>query len=354
MAAASGSSRRKEQRRRATENVMRSLKLAGVIAAALMAGVAHGAEPVKIRTSWVVAVANWPSLLFEKPGLARHLGKSYVVEAIRFNGTPPMITAMANNELEIGNLAYSSLALAIENAGMDDLRVIADDFQDGVPGYHTNEYMVLNDGPIRKVEDLKGKVIATNAGGSAVDIAMRAMLRRHGLEDRRDYTAVEAPFPTMRAMLAEKKVDLIPGVIPFSFDPQLRSIARPLFTQVEAIGRTQMIVWAVRAGFLEKNRAAMVDFMEDSVRAARWFLDPDNHDEAVQIAARITRQPPERFNAWLFTKRDYYREPAMRPDLAALQANVDLQRELGFLKGAIDIRKHADLSIVEEAAFRLK
>jgi sulfonate transport system substrate-binding protein len=333
---------------------MRSLKLAGVLVAVLMAGFVHAAEPVKIRTSWVVAVANWPSILFEKPGLARHLGQSYVVEAVRFNGTPPMITAMANNELEIGNLAYSSLALAIDNAGMDDLRVIADDFQDGVPGYHSNEYMVLNESPIRKVEDLKGKVFASNAAGSAVDIAMRAMLRQHGLEDRRDYTVVEAPFPTMRAMLAEKKVDLIPGVIPFSFDPQLRSVARTLFTQLEAIGRTQMIVWAVRAGFLAKNRAAMVDFMEDSVRAARWFLDPNNHDEAVQIAARITRQPAERFNAWLFTKRDYYRDPALRPDLAALQANVDLQRELGFLKGAVDIKKHADLSIVEEAASRLK
>ena len=71
--------------------------------------------------------------------------------------------------------------------------------------------MVLNDGPIKKVEDLKGKVIATNAVGSAVDVAMRAMLRKYGLEDKRDYTVVEAPFPTMRAMLAEKKVDLVPG-----------------------------------------------------------------------------------------------------------------------------------------------
>ena len=47
------------------------------------------------------------------------------------------------------------------------------------------------DSGINKVEDLKGKVIGTNGGGSAVDVAMRAMLQKHGLEDKRDYTMLE-------------------------------------------------------------------------------------------------------------------------------------------------------------------
>ena len=141
--------------------------------------------------SWVAPVANWASIVLEKKDLAQHMGKSYTVEAVRYQGTPPMITAIANNELEVSNLAYSSLAIAIENAGLDDIRVIADEFQDGVPGYYTQEYFVRKDSGINKVEDLKGKVIGTNAGGSAVDVAMRAMLRKHGLEDKRDYTMLE-------------------------------------------------------------------------------------------------------------------------------------------------------------------
>jgi len=73
--------------------------------------------------------------------------------------------------------------------------VICDEIQDGVPGHGSNEFMVRNDGPIKTVVDLKGNVLATNAMGSAVDIAMRAMLRRSGLEANRDYTVVEARFP---------------------------------------------------------------------------------------------------------------------------------------------------------------
>jgi len=322
--------------------------------ALLAASTTNAADPLKIRVSWIVAPSDWASVLLEKSDLLTHNGKSYVVEPMRFNGTPALITAMAANELEIGNHSYSSLGIAIQNAGMSDLRVIADQFQDGVPGFFSTRYFVLKDSPIQKIEDLKGKIVATNAAGSAVDIAMRAMLRKHGLEDKRDYTVLEAPLPTMKAILLEKKADLISSVAPFAYDPELNRLARPLFMQRDAVGTTQMIVWAARRGFLEQNRAAMVDFMEDSVRVVRWYLDPKNHDEAVQIAAKLTKQRPELFADWLFTNKEYSRSPDMLPNMDALQSNIDVQRDLGFLKGPIDVQKYTDLSIVREAAQRLK
>ena len=325
--------------------------LAGLCVIAF-AGAAQ-AEPLKIRGSWVAPVSNWGSIWLEKKDLATHFGQSYVFESSRYAGTPPMITAMANNELEIGDLAYSTLPIAIENAGMDDIRVVADEFQDGFPGYRVDDYQVLADGPIQKVEDLKGKVIATNAMGSGVDVALRAMLHKHGLEPNRDYTVVEAPFPGMRAMLAEKKVDLIPTVLPFALDPELKKIARPLFNLTDAIGVSQFAMWAMRKPFIDKNHAAIVDFMEDTMRIERWYLDRKNHDAVAAIASRITKQPPERFG-WLFTKADYYRAPDMRPDLVALQKNVDMTKDLGFVKKSFDVKSHSDLSLVEEAAKRQK
>jgi NitT/TauT family transport system substrate-binding protein len=333
--------------------VFRTL-LAGLAATFVLGATAAIAQqPVKIRVSWVAPVSNWASIWLEKKDLAKHLGKSYVMEPVRFAGTPPMVTALANNELEVANLAYSTLAIAIQNAGLDDLRVIAHEFRDGAPGRYTHEYLVLADGPIKSEHDLKGKVVASNAAGSAVDVAMRAMLKKKGLEDKRDFTVLETPFPTMRAMLAEKKVDLIPGVLPFSLDPELRKISRPLFKQSEAIGETEMIIWAVRKGFLDKNRAAMVDLLEDTLRIVRWYIDPANQKAAAEIAARVTKQPPERFS-WLFTEKDYYRDPNMLPNLDALQKNLDMTTELGFVKAKVDLAKYVDLSLVKEASGRIK
>jgi sulfonate transport system substrate-binding protein len=314
---------------------------------------AANAEPIKIRNSWVAPVTNWASILLEKKDLAKHLGQSYVMEPVRFGGTPPMITALANNELEISNLAYSTLGIAIENAGLSDLRIVADEFQDGVAGFYSQEYMVLKDSPIQKVEDLKGKVVATNAAGSAVDVAMKAMLHKHGLDPNRDYTVIEAPFPAMKAMLAEHKVDIIPAVVPFSYDPELRNMARDLFVQKDAIGITDMIVWTARKPFIDKNRAALVDFFEDTLIITRWYLDPKNHAETMEIAGRVTKRPPQAFD-WLFTNKDCYHDPDMLPNLAALQKNVDLTQELGFVKGKVDVKAYADLSMVQEAAKRLK
>jgi len=310
------------------------------------------AEPVKIRLAYVVPVANWAPILEAKKDLAKHWGKSYVMEAVRFAGTPPMITALANNELEIANIAYSSFGLAIQNAGLDDLRIIADEFQDGAPGRYSNQFFVRKDSGINKVEDLKGKVVATNSIGSGIDIAMRAMLKKHGLVDKRDYTVIEAPFPTMAALLKDKKVDMVSAVLPFSLSPVLKEVGKELFNQEQAIGRSQFIFWAARKPFLDKNRAAMVDFMEDMIRIERWYLDPKNHEEVAKIASGFLKVPPERFG-WLFTNQDYYRDLNGMPDLAALQRNVDTCVDLGFFRSKLDVKKYVDLSIVEEAAKRL-
>src|SRR5208282_4079180 len=216
-----------------------------------------------------------------------------------------------------------------------------------------NEFMVLKAGPVKTVADLKGMVLATNAMGSAVDIAMRAMLRKSSLEPNKDFTIVEAPFPAMRAMLAEKKVDLISAVPPFSLDPDLRAMANTLFTQKDAFGITQLTMWTARTGFIDKNRAALVDFLEDVVGAIRWYSDPNNHAEAVAIVARLNKAPAARMD-WAFSGRDQYRDPNGMPNLDALQSNLQKQKEVGFLKDDISVRKYADVSLVQEAANRLR
>src|SRR5262249_5905823 len=109
---------------------MRALRWWVLTLTVLLAGAtAHGAEAGRDRASWIVAPSDWTPLLPEKPELMKNNGKSYVFEPMRFQGTPAVITALANNEIELGNLAFSSLALAIENAGLEDLRIVGDQFK---------------------------------------------------------------------------------------------------------------------------------------------------------------------------------------------------------------------------------
>src|SRR5262249_48416869 len=119
----------------------------------------------------------------------------------------------------------------------------------------------------------------------------------------------------------------------------------------DAVGISECTMWPARKDFIAKNRAAMVDFMEDALRILRWYLDPANHEAAVDIFARVAKQPRERLG-WAYTAKDYHRDRNLMPDLAALQRNVDLTRDLGFIKASFDVAKQSDLSLVQEAAKR--
>src|SRR6185312_13603308 len=93
--------------------------LIGLVAAiSILAQGVSQAEPVKIRVSWIAPLSNWASLLMEKKDLARHMGQSYILEPVRYPGTPQQITALANNELEVANLAFATSTLAIHTAGL--------------------------------------------------------------------------------------------------------------------------------------------------------------------------------------------------------------------------------------------
>jgi NitT/TauT family transport system substrate-binding protein len=96
----------------------------------------------------------------------------------------------------------------------------------------------------------------------------------------------------------------------------------------------------------------VVDLLEDTIRATRWYLDPANHDEAVKIAAAFDKTTPV-FVDWAFTHRDQYRSPDVMPNPEALQRNVDTLWKLGLLKERLDMAPHVDLSLVREAASRL-
>ncbi len=327
--------------------------LAALAATALTANVSI-ADPLTIRSGWVVATSGYTPLQLEKPDLLKHYGTSYVLAPQHFQGTAPQLTAFASGEIDVATIGYSTFALAVLNAKIEDIRIVADGFQDGADGFNSTAFMVRNDGGVKTVEDLKGKVVTTNGFGGAYDVGMRSMLRKHGLEDKRDYTVVESDFAHMNAMLLEHKADLSIGSMPFLLDPTMQANSHTLFTLRDAMGRTQMIVMAARAGFLEKNRAALNDFFEDMLASLRWFHDPANHDEAVAAASRATKQPAEQLTRYLYTKNDFYYDRDGLPDLAALQNNVDALQTLGITKGPVEVKKYVDLSFIQEAAKRLK
>jgi sulfonate transport system substrate-binding protein len=323
----------------------------GMFAAAQATAVAD--EPVKIRIGWAQAPGHLAPLLYQGPtkALLRHFGKSYIGEPVRFAGGTPQIAAMAAGELEIGAYGATAFVYAVNNARMD-LRVVSDVIQDGYPGHYTAPFVVRNDGSIKAAADLKGKRVASNAIGSSSDTAMRIFLHRSGLKDG-DFTTVEANFANMPAMLAENKVDLINMQPQFARGFMDTGKYKPLFTTKDAIGTSQLVFWGIRADFIAKHRAALVDFYEDYIRTLRWYLDPKNHDAAIATAAAALKASPDSIG-YAFTDTDYYRSPDAKPDIEAIQRDIKDALELGLLKENFQLApKYVDLSLISEAEKRI-
>jgi sulfonate transport system substrate-binding protein len=324
----------------------------------VLAGIFHttnsNAQPVKLRIAWSAMPGHLIPVLYKaKPEILKHYGKTYVVEPIRFNGSAPQLTAVAAGEIDIATLAPANFVLGVRNARLN-LRVVGDLLQDAA-GWHSEEFVAPVDANINSVADLKGKRIATNAIGSAMDTGLRAMLRKSGLDPNRDVTMLEVAFPNMPAMLEEKKVDFAAMQQPFSTRLLATGKYKVLFRNFDAMGgNTQGPFLASRAETIEKNREVLKDYFEDHVRALRWFLAPENRAEAQKIIADFMKVPPEQLK-YVFTNADYFRDPWARPNVEGIQRAIDVAVDVGMLKQGLTVAPdYVDLSFVDEAKRRIE
>ena len=310
------------------------------------------AEPVKLRISWSTTPSHITPLLPEIPKeVYKHWGQSYVIEPVFIAGSGPMLTALAAGETEIAGHGYQSYALSVINAKLEN-RAIVGLFASKPPNAD-NGFWVHADGPIKKVEDLKGKRAAVNARGGGVDASLRKMLKDHGLEDGRDYQIVEVRFSAMLASLEDNRVDMAFLPLPFDLQAEKNPKFKQLFTMRDALGANETVVWGAKADFVAKNRAALVDMVEDNIRARAWLADPKNHEAVLKILTKVTKIPETEYRGWVFTQKDTYRSPDASFDPALLQKNIDDLHKLGVTPGTIDVSKYSDLSLVADAKKRL-
>ena len=321
-------------------------------AAIAVAGGSASAEPVKIRIGWANVSTHLTSIVAAAPKeIYKHWGESYVVEPVFIAGSGPALTALAANEIQLGGMSSQALVLAVTEAKLD-LKVIGQQVSGGVGGYATTEYWARDD--IKRIEDLKGKVVGVNARGSTSDAAVKATLIKHGLKDGQDYQIVEMRFSALLPALESKRVDVAILLQPFNLKAAKIPGMHVLFTYQDSLGEVETVVWMGKADWIAKNRAALVDFLEDNIRLRAWLYDPKNHDAAVKLLAGVAKSPVEDWDEWAFTKKDNYRDPHALVNVARYQRNIDDLHKLGILPTSLDVSKYVDNSLAEEAAKRVK
>ena len=325
---------------------------AAVLAAVLGAsgGVPVAAEPTKLRLQYGSATGQYvPIMPLAPKELYRHYGKSYTVEPYFMAGAGPALTALAAGEIDLAGMGPQTVANAVIEAKLD-LRSIVQVLSTDVPGWNQNEFWAKD--TIKSTAELKGKTIAVNSRNTSNDATIRIVLGRLGMKDGQDYQIVELRFPAILPALESGRIDAGILVLPFNLRTSGKGL-RPVFSTADAFGPGEAVTWTGKADWIAKNRAMLVDFVEDHLRFRHWALDPATRLEAVKLMAQVEKQPLENYAAWLYTTKDNYRHPDGLIDLARYQKNVDDLHKAGVLPGTIDASRYVDLTIAREAAARV-
>jgi NitT/TauT family transport system substrate-binding protein len=336
-------------------SVLRAAGGAAVAAAASgLPAIARAAPPlIRYATGGGIGPNEIETVIYlpwMQKNVLKHYGKEYDLKVTFTRGTPEAASLIAAGQCDMGTLSFAIFAASVlKDVVPGGMSIVADIFQDARPGYTSNTYFVLDDSPIRKVTDLKGKTIGINAFGSAVDLVLRVVLKKNGLNPKSDVQIVEVPFPSMGAAIREKRIDCGVLILPFMAAEEKKGGLRGIFTDADAFGPFSVIFQVATNSFLKQHSAVVKAYLDDYVRGLHWLYDPANRKKAIEITAELVKSPPETVGSYFLTSHDYYRDRNACLAPALLQGPVDAMVKEGFLASKVDMGKYLNTSYLPHA-----
>ncbi|HEY1543982.1 MAG TPA: ABC transporter substrate-binding protein [Xanthobacteraceae bacterium] len=307
------------------------------------------AEPVKIRyaTGGGIGPNEMETIIwldYLKQNVLKNYGKAYTLDMTFTRGSPEAAQLLAAGQVEIATLSSPAFATTIaKDAVPDGISIISDIYQDGHPGFATNTFFVLKDSSIKTVADLRGRKVAINAFGSAVDLVLRVALKKAGLDPRRDVQIVEVTFPNIAPAIREKRVDCGVLVIPFLPAESAKGDLRALFTGGDTFGPSSVAFQVATDKFIREKPEVLRAFLDDFVQGLAWYYNPANREKALDLVAAFTKGPRDVLATYFITPRDYYRDPNGCVSVAAVQKPIDAMVEYKLIAKPVDASKYMKL-----------
>ena len=296
---------------------------------------ALAADIPTLRVGWTIPAEEAKYLMMKRPEMFPDLGKKYKIEWSQFQGTSPMVQAMRAGVLDCSTMAPLSMAQGNIESGLESYIVAQHVHEE--KGYFSPYWAVKKDGPIKSAEDLKGKVIGTNAYGSGVYFQMVLWLKQHGIDPEKDVKIVETGFPASADAIRSGRVDAGPLVQPFALLAEEKGDIRKLFALSEVQSPTVQIFEACSKAYADKNPEVVKAYVKDLQLAMSKLLE--DRSLAVAVASEVTRAPAELLDKYLFTEKDFAHAADMKPNLQSIQETIDLQHKGGFLSKPVDVSK---------------
>lgn len=315
--------------------------LSPILAVGLLAccvtGTAAAAEKLTVLLDWFVNPDHAPLYVAQSRGAFRARGLEVEMLAPADPNDPPKLVAAGRADIAV---TYQP-QLHVQVAQGLELRRFGT-----LVATPLNSLVVLADGPIQSIADLKGRRIGYSVGGFE-DALLRAMLQKHGL-DLPDVTLINVNFSLSPALIAGQ-VDAVIGAFRNFELNQMDIVGRPgraFYVEEEGVPAYDELILVARADRMTDPRLRLfLDALEDGVQ---YLVNHPDESWAMFIEGRKELDDELNRRAW----RDTLPRFALRPgalDRPRYQRFAAFLQRQGLIPKALPVAEYAvELEAVPE------
>ncbi|NKC12002.1 MAG: ABC transporter ATP-binding protein [Gammaproteobacteria bacterium] len=297
-----------------------SLKRAALAASLLTTTPLQAADKLTVMLDWFVNPDHGTLIVAEKMGFFKEAGLEIDMQEPANPNDPPKLVAAGKADLAISYQPQLHLQAA---AGLPLSRIAT------VVATPLNTLLVLKDGPIKTIADLKGRKVGFSVGGFE-DAILGAMLEQHGLE-LSDVELLNINFSLSPSLLSEQ-VDAVIGAYRNFELNQMDIVGRPgraFYVEEEGVpAYDELIVVANRN---KLNDPALARFVRAMERAVQFLVNHPNEAWTVFKSYKAGLDDELNRRAW----RDTLPRFALRPgalDVARYERFAQFVLERGLAK----------------------
>jgi ABC-type nitrate/sulfonate/bicarbonate transport system substrate-binding protein len=204
-------------------------------------------------------------------------------------GGPASLVALAGGSVELGSAATAAVLNAIA-AGNDFVAAYP---SNGINDEAQSIFYVLEDSPIKSVEDIVGRSIAVNTLGAHLDYVVREALHQKGLPED-DANLLVVPGPQLEQVLRSGQVDISAfgyWQTTFTGAALQNGGLRAVFDDTDVLGEIAGGFIVLRRDWIEANPDEAKAFVDGSVKALDYARE--NIEETREIFARVLKEREE-------------------------------------------------------------
>ena len=248
---------------------------------ALKTGAALLTVSVSARSLGLSASAQIPEKIVMgtipiNPVIASYIGQvdffkdeGLTIELTRFNNFAPIMQAMTAGSVVAGDFGVAPSIIGLTR-GLPLITPFLGAFS--TPSHPFERIMVMENSPIKVLDDLKGKKLAFLGPGTVPDMLLGALPRRTKIR-KEDIELVPMPAPNMPDALAQGLVDAIFAIPPADTVAEQKYKARTIANGSELVPYAGLGTFALKRDFAESNPEAAKKLYRVCIRFSRWIGD---------------------------------------------------------------------------------